>query len=158
MKTQIQIEAEVQRLIDPTRPSELPWRAETLTEFLPFEKVRGFLPENAEPADWVHLTLDRGTVVKEMENYMTFAWGKVHTHMGLPASRSIERMLGWLWILEDFELVAFAEDPKNFPQYGAPILRKICERYGFQIPEIAEIDRMSQGEPCTTPCYHGCAT
>jgi len=66
---------------------------------------------------------------------VAFGWGKVRNHRGLSADRTILKMKAWLWLLGDDELEAFAADYANYPQYGAPILKAICEKYDFPIPE-----------------------
>jgi hypothetical protein len=65
-------------------------------------------------------------------------------------------MSAWLWLLGEEELHQFAEDSKNYPQYGAPILKKICEKYGFPVPEGEAIANMSQGLSCSQYCEEGC--
>jgi hypothetical protein len=81
---------------------------------------------------------------------MAFAWGKARDHRGISASRSVEKMRTWVWLLDDPEITA------NYQNYGAPILRAICERYGFPIPDGDDMRRMSEGEPCRDGCDEGC--
>ena len=73
-------------------------------------------------------------VVKEMKEYIEFAFGKAYNCRGLSSSRSIWKFTQWLWLLEDHELMTFAEDDDNYAMYGVPVLRKIAEKYGFTDP------------------------
>ena len=67
-------------------------------------------------------------------------------------------MRAWLWLLEDEKLLGFAQASENYPQYGAPILRKICEEYDLPQPKGNWWQRMSEGEPCEPGCVMGCDT
>lgn len=95
-------------------------------------------------------------IPEQMAGYMRFAWGKVSDHRGISAGRSVEKLAALAWLLGDDDVVAFAEDSANYPQYGAPILRHICERYGLPIPDDEHLQRMMQGERCTDDCEEGC--
>lgn len=126
---------------------------DVLLPYLPKDKVAEF----AEPQEsYTPQPLEREFILKEMHEYMEFAWGKVEDHRGISASRSVEKMTAWLWLLKDDETRAFAENGSNYAQYGAPILKKICEVYGFPIPNNSIIERMAQGKPCEDDCDMGC--
>lgn len=94
-------------------------------------------PVREDQAHLVGKTLTRDAVLTEMRNYMTFAWDKANNERGLSAGRSINHFEAWLWLLGDEEALAFAEDDDNYPEYGRPILRFICERFGFPIEDEA---------------------
>lgn len=132
-----------------------------LMAYLPFEDAAQFLqgddvtPENYA-AQGMPFPLERDHALMEMREYMDFAWGKATGHRGLSASRSMSHMRAWLWLLEDDELVAFLDDPKSYPQYGAPVLMAICRKYQIEAPEREDVIRMSQGLPCTPNCTEGC--
>lgn len=81
-----------------------------------------------------------------MGKYMEFAWDKVADQRGISASRSIEKMQEWAWLLGDDEVVAWCNDLALYPQYGAPILGRICEKYGFPIPESDILPYYLRGE------------
>lgn len=100
--------------------------------------------------------LTEADIPEQMAGYMRFAWGKVNDHRSLSAGRSVEKLAALAWLLGDDDVVAFAEDPNNYAQYGAPILRHICERYGLPIPDDEGVQRMMQGEPCVAYCPSGC--
>jgi len=108
------------------------------------------------PEDWEPDELTYRDVVEAMRSYMEFAWGKVIGHRGISASRSVAKMSAWLWLLADEELHKFAEDSRNYPQYGAPILAKISRKYTFWIPNRNDVWNMIEGRPCQADCQMGC--
>ena len=128
---------------------------EVLISYLPFEYAKEFLKDTTEK-EWEEkyfTPMDRETIIKEMYEYMEFAWGKVADHRGLSAGRSIDKMEAWIWLLED-DLV-LAEIP--YPYYGAPKLAAICKEYDFPIPTDDGVQNMIDGKPCTPNCQEGCA-
>ncbi len=84
-------------------------------------------------------------ILAAMKNYMEFAWGKAENCRGISASRSISHFKAWLWILEDDETLAFAEDEGNYASYGVPILTRICEKYQIKIPGGPVLKAMQNG-------------
>lgn len=103
-------------------------------------------------------SLERDDVLREMREYMNFAWEKVEDHRGLSASRSVDKFIAWVWVLGDEgvyeELVEMQE--RAYPQYGAPILKKVCKTYDFPIPSSVAIAAMAEGLPCEPGCQQGC--
>lgn len=129
---------------------------EVLARYLTAAQAKPLCKPEADLSDWQAVPLTRDGVLEEMRAYMAFAWGKVLDHRGLSAGRNIDKMKAWLWLLGDDEAVAFAENSSNYPQYGAPVLLYICERYGFQVPGGDEARNMAAGEPCEPGCQNGC--
>jgi len=134
----------------------LGFQAEVLLSYLPAKTLRQFCKKGARLSDWKSYPLTKKQILKEMKEYMEFAWDKVENHRGISANRSIVKMRAWLWLLKNQELVDFANNPDNYPNYGAPILKKICEKYGFLVPENTKIERMSEGFSCCNDCVEGC--
>lgn len=136
--------------------------AEVYLNYLDFEHAKPFLKEeflanpdaekewNAQRSD---LTEER--VKTDMREYMEFAWGKAIDHRGLSANRSIDKMMALLFVLGDDE---FAEkvEATPYPQYGAPKLALICEKYGFPMPDSPMAVNMAKGLPCHPGCDNGC--
>ncbi len=100
-----------------------------LLNFLPFARAKEWLKPEATEQDWQVKTLDRKTVIHEIETYMPFAWDKANDCRGLSASRSIDHMRTWLWLLRDDDL---AEKIKQYSMYGKPQLRAICRAYNLE--------------------------
>lgn len=133
---------------------------EVLVPYLDFEHAKEFLKEGTTPDQWETTPLDEKTVLEEMREYMArIGWEKVEDHRGISAGRTIEKMQAWMWLLntpQADELIEFADDGANYPQYGAPILAKICSVYGFPVPDSPSIKRMIDGLSCSPGCSEGC--
>jgi hypothetical protein len=99
--------------------------------------------------------LTEENVINKIKNYMIFALDKAGNHRGLSAQRSIAHFEHWLWLLEDKETLGFITR-LNYTNYGCPILKKICEKYGMEYPIDEKMQRMARGEPCCPGCQEGC--
>ncbi len=130
--------------------------AEVLLSYVPVDDVREFMKPDADLSDWKHAEPTEDAVRGLMGDYISFAWDKATGHRGISAARSIQKFTDWLWLLGDDDLLSFAEDEANFPQYGAPILSRICEKYGFEIPAGQDVKRMIEGLSCVAGCREGC--
>jgi hypothetical protein len=134
----------------------LGFTGEVLLAYLPFEHAQPFLIDGAKSEDWPTLPYTSADVIKDMKEYMAFAWDKAQNHRGISAGRSIEKMCAYLWLLDDERTLIFARSDSNYAQYGVPVLKKICEVYGFPIPDGQDILNMAQGKPCRPDCMAGC--
>lgn len=130
---------------------------QVLVPYLPFEYAKEFLKDNTVEEEWNKkvIPLTEEHIKAEMADYMEFAWEKVKDHRGISASRSIEKMVEWCWLLGDNDSVDFASDDKNYAMYGAPILCYISKKYDLPIPWNGDLKRMVKGDPCHEKC-HGC--
>ena len=137
--------------------------------FLDYEHAREFLQPGFPADQWNtrgntcggeaprhDRVLVEADIPEQLAGYMRFAWTKVRGHRGISAGLSVEKLAALAWLLGDDDVVAFAEDDRNYPQYGAPILRYLCERYGLPIPDDEGLRRMARGEPCMAYCPSGC--
>lgn len=136
----------------------MPFGVEALCEFLDEEHLQAFLkPEERgkrmPPRD--HELTDAG-VIDQMREYAAFGWTKVRDHRGISATRTMLKMREWLWLLGDNEMQALCDSHNAYAPYGAPVLRAICQKYGFPIPEAEDIQRMALGEACEPDCCQGC--
>lgn len=131
---------------------------EVLLPFLSRRQVAQFLKEDADLSLWQEsaIEISREFVLGEIKDYLPLAWEKVANHRGWSAVRTIAKMRGWLWLLEDEESGRFLDNVSNFAQYGAPMLAFICRKYGFPIPEGDELQRMIEGKLCVENCEMGC--
>ena len=102
-----------------------------LIEFLSYEKARPFLKEGVTAKEWeeVRRPLTRAAVIEEIKNYMPFAWEKANDCRGLSASRSIDHMKAYLWLLNDG---SYEEMEKiEYEHYGKEKLIFVCEHCGL---------------------------
>lgn len=75
----------------------------------------------------------REDMLARIKSYMEFAWGKANNCRGLSANRSIDHMIARLWLLGEEPLFTQVEKvyDENYCMYGKPILRGICEHFGW---------------------------
>lgn len=103
---------------------------------------------------------ERKAILKEMLDYLGFAWEKATGHRGISASRSIDKFTSWLWLLGEDELLArFLAAP--FQNYGAPQLMIVSEFLVFDLGELEKWEteparRMAAGKRCRDDCQDGC--
>ena len=93
---------------------------------LPFEKAKPYLNDDAKKEEWEVQPRDRESLLKEMHEYMEFAWDKANDMRGLSAGRSLSRYQAWIWLAGD-DLGDFS----NYEYYGKNELVKICNHYGW---------------------------
>lgn len=118
------------------------------------KEIVGSSLEGETDDSWSTLPRDRASILVEMGKYMTFAWEKVLDHRGLSATRSVQHYKAWIWLLGDEDFAAIDWD--RYPNYGAPVLLQICDRFGIGRPTSAELLNMAEGEPCRVDCKEGC--
>lgn len=124
-----------------------------LCVYLPWSLAREFYNPKAE-VEWEQRELTREAVIEQMLEYLDFAFDKALDHRGLSASRSIEHMRSWLWLLGDNELLEFADRSSSYPNYGVPILKRIAIKYDKTMPK--GILDWADGEGCRPGCDEGC--
>lgn len=109
-----------------------------LVDFLTFENAKTFLKEDVTEKSWNELRAKIGIFVEgsdevainRMLDYLPFAWEKANDCRGLSASRSIDHMKAYLWLLGDEELLNYIKN--NYMLYGKNILKKISVKYKFE--------------------------
>lgn len=99
-----------------------------LIGFLSFENAKSFLKEGVTKEEWIPSLKDRGSILKQMEQYMNFAWDKANNCRGLSAGRSLDHMAVWLWMIGEEEA---ADAFGGYSHYGKPHLRAICEHFDW---------------------------
>lgn len=165
MRTRQQVVARIQLLNDGDKNFQdfLAFEREVLYTYLDFESAKQFLKNGAEKEQWeidgIPLSLAEAAIKADLESYLAFAWDKAVHHRGLSASRSIDKIKAWLWLLEEDELLAKIENREiPFAQYGAPILYAVSTKYGFYYPTWEEAANMIVGRKCRADCAEGCGT
>jgi hypothetical protein len=124
---------------------------------LPFSSAQEFLKPGVTTDEFGSPSeRTREAVLKAMHEYMDFAWGKALDHRGISAGRSVFHFRALVWLLGDEDYGAIEWD--DFAQYGAPVLKAICDRFDFPMPDSAAAFRMAKGEPCRPDCEEGCGT
>lgn len=103
-----------------------------LLNYLDYPNAKPFLKPEATEEEWnkAKSTLTRENVLKEMLDYMPFAWDKANNFRGLSAGRSMDHYTAWVWLLGDEDVAAIG-DLKGYEFYGKDNLVKLCQRYGW---------------------------
>lgn len=127
-----------------------------MVDYLDYEHAKPFLKEGVTLEQWNDAKQVDPLI--ELRGYMPFALDKAEGHRGISAGRSIQHMQTWLWLMGDDELLEFAENDNNYPNYGVPILAAICKKYYIQTPDEEWFKNMSQGSSCTPDCDEGCGS
>jgi hypothetical protein len=130
---------------------------------LTFDEAESIRKEDVSREDWGEvLSRDVDEIKKRLLDYLPFAIEKCVGHRGISASRSISHMRNFVWLMGDEEALAFVEEESNYPNYGAPILRYLCKRYGFEYSsglcemDLKAFERMAEGLSCEEGCSLGC--
>ena len=93
---------------------------------LPFNTAKQFLKDDATEEGWEILPRDRGSLLQEMEKYMSFAWEKANNCRSISAMRSMSHYSAWTWLAGDD-----LGDLNEYQYYGKDNLVRICEHYGW---------------------------
>lgn len=92
---------------------------------LPFEVAKQFLEKGTTKEEYGEPSLrDRESMIKEITNYMPFAWEKANDCRGLSAGRSMSHFNAWIWLAGDD-----LGDLTEYQFYGKDNLVKICNLY-----------------------------
>ena len=124
---------------------------------LPWDEAKKFLKEESheeEKKKWRTSPPTDDEIRAEAIDYLDFAFGKAINHRGLSAGRSVSHLRAWCWLLGEDELVAFIDDEDNYPNYGAPILKKVAEHWGVDVPDNPTFQAMARGDKCPS-CQSG---
>lgn len=153
MKTQQEIAARARAV----QPNDIFGFATGVLVFsLDFENAKEFLKPDATADEWPKGDARTETAIrKEAIEYLDFAWGKAKDHRGLSASRSVTKMVEYLWLLGlDEASQHVAEAP--YSKYGCPGLKVASLALGMPVPTDPMLVRMMDGYSCTEDCDMGC--
>lgn len=101
-----------------------------LIVYLDFVYAKEFLKDEITEEEWNNdkKSYCDESVIKEIAEYMPFAWDKANNCRGLSAGRNMDHMYAWCWLLGLDEL---AESTKGYDLYGKPQLKAICEHFNL---------------------------
>lgn len=125
-----------------------------LLQGLTMDDAAQFLGTELTEERWAEIAQDPA---KSIADYLPFAIGKALDHRGLSASRSVDHMRGWVWLMGDDKFDAV--DWSNYQNYGVPVLKRCAELVGYDWPADNErLQRMADGLACIPDCEEGCAS
>lgn len=132
--------------------------AEVLLQALDYEHAKPFIKPEVTEAEWGEIppTATDETVERAAADYMRFAWGKAQDHRGISASRSVEKITEFAWLLGRDDVLE-AMEAAAYAQYGAPKLHAACKLLGWNVPSDKATAHMIAGLPCTEGCEEGCS-
>lgn len=133
------------------------FRFDVLGVALDFEHARAFLKPEATAEAWADIQVCACDWDAAARDYYKFALGKIENHRGISASRSVEKLTEYAWLLGRDDVIA-AMDAAEYPQYGAPKVAAFAAGFGLAWPEDVAMVRMSSGLPCEDDCYEGCSS
>lgn len=96
-----------------------------LVNCLEFSNAKDFLKDEITEKEWQEngfMKNTDGNIKKEMQEYLSFAFGKAEDERGISAGRSMDHYYAWIWLLD--EETHFG-DVREYDSYGIPHLNKI---------------------------------
>lgn len=128
------------------------FRTDVLLDALDFDHARPWLTDDATPDRWRQCTDHE----RDARDYLAFAIKKIEDHRGLSATRSVDKLREWAWLLCRDDVVQ-AMDAADYEQYGAPKVKAFATGMGWPWPsDDRKLERMAAGLPCRVRCYEGC--
>lgn len=137
---------------------------EVLAGAMTLETVKQALPNfdagssEAEPPTFPVYTSEN--IEGACKEYLQFAIGKALDHRGISASRSIDKLTQFAWLVGKDNVVE-AMDEADYTNYGVPKLKAFAD--GMELPfeageyyDQSELDNMAAGKPCREDCEEGC--
>lgn len=109
--------------------------------YLDYENAKASLKPETTAEQWAE-AMPTLAPVEKMRDYMTFAFGKAWDCRGISANRSISHCIAWIWLSGDDEFYneVKADYAMNYHGYGVPILRRVCEKYGWNASDFGDMD------------------
>lgn len=135
------------------------WKREALLEGMTAESI--VTATDIAPATARTIAVAPDRLEGRAREYLEFAIGKITGHRGISAGRSVDKLRVYAWLLGRDDVVA-AMDAAEYAQYGAPQVRAFADGMGWPFldaaaeHELAWLERMSQGLPCSDGCMDGC--
>jgi hypothetical protein len=72
---------------------------------------------------------------QDLLDYIVFAWSKALDQRGISATRSIEKIGCYLWLLGRDDLFELIHQDDLYTPYGAPALIAVCDSLGIEVPQ-----------------------
>jgi len=103
-----------------------------MLNYLDYDHAKPFLKDGVAREQWdtARTPYSHEAVLKEMSEYMEFAWEKANNCRGLSASRTDDHYTAWVWLMGDDAFVA-KRDAIEYEHYGKERLIAVCDHYGW---------------------------
>ena len=109
------------------------WTREVLCPYLDLEHCRPYLKEGT--TEWTQCT-NIVEAVHDFMSYFDFAWEKANDEREISASRSVEKLAAWAWLLGRDDVCSVLRDDSLYAPYGKPALSKASRMLG--LPDLAD--------------------
>lgn len=155
---------EIHARIEALRPNDIfGFAAEVLARALTFDDAAklAVVADGCSREMWDNGRLVGDEIVRIAREYLRFAIEKIEGHQGISASRSVDKLTAFAWLMRRDDVVA-AIDAVPYAQYGAPKVRAFAEGMGWgedwrlAVANAPELARMAEGRPCEPDCVSGC--
>lgn len=120
--------------------ASMDFSVEVIVYYLNWENIKPYLKE--EYIEKVENGEEQFNFVTSIEecaqdflDYMNFAWGKAENQRGISASRSIQKLSTWAWLMGREDISDVLQDDSLYNPYGAPALIKACNMLDISVPE-----------------------
>lgn len=134
MRTQEEI---IKRIEELKNSDSLGTERGDLVSYLEYSHAKEFLKDEVTKDEWNRKKKSTDEdVLKEMSDYVTFAWDKAIGERGISASRSLSHYSAWIWLLDDGNFEEFEKQAaNNYAMYGKPVLYWICKKYNLKVDD-----------------------
>lgn len=123
-----------QEIVERLRTMTDPFSGQTITdllEFLPWEEAREFLKPDIGMQEWADDGLPNEYteeyILRQMGEYLQFAFEKATDERGLSAMRSMCHYKNWFWLLGDQAPTWAGDQLLDYDDYGKANLVKITD-------------------------------
>lgn len=119
----------------------LGFQVEVLTEYLDWDHAKQFYKEEyvkeveAGTKEKPQPVTDLYEATQDMLDYLVFGYMKALDERGISASRTIDKLSAWLWLLGRDDLRRLISDDELYNPYGMPALIELTKALGLPVPE-----------------------
>lgn len=160
MRTSAEIAERICHLITTFGSSNVFLRVEQqlLASYLDNEHFERFIREGQiDPLPWTPKKLRERmpSRVDPLESSRLLAiecWSLLREHRSHSVCDAYAKMRAYFWLANEPGAVSWLSDGRLWRQLGAPILLRICELYGWPVPDDEKLQRMAAGEMCEPQC------
>ena len=140
------------------------WGTELIIR-LPLSKAIPFMGKNHgwDEESWskAQRKLDKESILEEVEDFIQDAIERCMMHKKI-AVMSLDYFRAWMWLINDMDVFSYLTDDRNFPNYGAPMVKAVMDKYEFTdlLPnderQKSAFLNMAMGKKCNELCVRGC--
>lgn len=150
MRTQDEIVARIAEIeTDAEENDWMGFRREVLIGALDYAHAQPYLKPDVTAQTWDGRR--DGDLHAAALSYYEFAVGKIRDHRGISASRSVDKLREYAWLLGREDAVA-AMDAVDYAPYGAPQVKAWADAFDQEWPAERWAVRMAEGLPCQQEC------